>query len=216
MKKVITGLLIITVLAASAYFGVQQYRLAEVLNTLRPTVQLASNYLDEFYALEGNPEGISLAEYCEKANAALNDLDKELVGLKRRSGTEHDELYSIVALHIETSQQSIREFSAYARHRLDHESAKESADDSVAKLQTSRNHRELKITRTHAEIAIKDLKEARLKSEKSMALVYASAALVKSQRHVLENRFGTKSVVSRDRLDYILNKFNGEPGKNSV
>ncbi len=209
-------LLFTVILAASAYFGVEQYRSFEVVSTLRPTVQLASAYLDEFYALEKNSDGVPLAEYGERADAALEDLEKKLLELKTRSGAEHDELYSLVAVHIETSQQSIREFSAFARHRLDHESAKESADNSVAKLHTSRNHREMNLTRAHADVAIKDLKEARLKSEKSMALVYAWAAQVKSQRHVLEKRFGTKSVVSKDRLDYILNKFNGESSRNSV
>ncbi|HEV2612068.1 MAG TPA: hypothetical protein VGU61_17520 [Noviherbaspirillum sp.] len=214
MKKTIIGALFIILLAVGGYFGFQQYRVLQVLHTLKPTVQLASAYLDEFYALEKNSGDLTLAEYDEKANAAVDDLEKKLAELKNRTGQGHEELYSMVVTHVETSRQSIREFSAFARLRMDHEFAKEAADTSVSKLHTSRNHREFKYARSNAGAAIKDLKEARLKSEKSFALVYASAAQVKSQRHVLQNRFGTKSVVSKDGLDYILNKYSGEPGKN--
>ncbi len=216
MKRSVIGILAAIMLAAGGYVGFQQYRALQVLQSLRPTVQLASAYLDEFYALERDHGSISLAQYCEKADAALNDLDSKLAELKSRSGHEHAELYSIVAMHVETSRQSIREFSAFARLRLDHESAKKAADNSVSKLQISRNYSELKYARTNADSAIKELKEARMKSEKSMALVYASAAQVKSQRHVLKDRFGIEAVVSQDGLDYVLNKFTSDPGKNSA
>lgn len=216
MKKSIISALFIVLLATGGHFGFQQYRMQQVLHTLKPTVQLASAYLDEFYALEKNSADLTLAEYCEKADAAVNDLEKKLAELKNQTSQEHEVLYSMVVTHVETSRQSIREFSVLARLRLEHESAKEAADISVSKLHTPRNHRELRYARTSAEAAIKDLKEVRLRHEKSIALVYASAAEVKSQRHVLQDRFGAKSVVSKDGLDYVLDKFTGEPGRNSA